>query len=138
MTEEETGVPEVKPATAAEILSVWGRGPKEPFDIPGAGRVWVHGLRDDEVIALFENAERDPDNPGEMKDPYLRAKLVQKCVRNAAGAPLFSEGDVMKIAGANRLQFVGVYSLCEKLSAIGGVADEEILKNYVATLTSGS
>ncbi len=129
---------EVKQATAAGIFAAWGQCPKEPFDIPGAGRVWVHGLRDDEVIALFENAERDPDNPAQMKDPYLRAKLVQQCVRNAAGGTLFSEGDVLKIAGAHRLQFVGLYSLCEKLSAIGGTADEKILKNFVATLTSGS
>jgi hypothetical protein len=127
-----------KPAAAADIFAVWGRRPTEPFDIPGAGRVWVRGLTDLELGDLYDQATRDPERPDRMKDPYFRAKLVQRCVVDAEGKPLFGEGDVMRIAGANRLLFAGLLALCEKLSAIGGAADEEILKNFAATLTSGS
>jgi hypothetical protein len=130
--------PIIKVAKAADIFAVWGRRPIEPFDIPGAGRVWVQGLTDLELSDLYDKAERDPDQPGRTKDPYFRAKFVQRSVVDGAGKPVFGEGDVLRIAGANRLLFADLIALCEKLSAIGGAADAEILKNFVATLTSGS
>jgi len=135
------GLPENQPtttpqaATAEEVLALRKVGaPKEPFDVPGIGRVYVHGLTNLESRQWRESCQLD-DN-GRISDPYADARLVIQCVRDEQGNRLFTERHVTQIVELPEFIVGKLVALCMKLCGIGAEADAEIAKNYAATVTA--
>ena len=128
-----TTIPKV--ATAEEVLALRKMGaPKEPFDVPAIGRVYVHGLTNLESRQWRESCRSD-DN-GRISDPYADAKLVIQCARDEQGNRLFTERHVTQIVELPEFIVGKLVALCMRLCGIGAEADAEIAKNYAATVTA--
>lgn len=127
------------PATADTILALRRRVPVEQHDMPDGRRVWVHGLTDHEVQQWYADCGKKRDEEGREKldDPFSDAKLLVRCLRNARGERLFTDAHLPQLIELPNFVKAPLVTLAMKLSAIGGRADEEILKNYAATLAGG-
>ena len=138
---EEIKVPKPPPnATADSVLAFCNRPPIEHHDMPDGCRVYVHGLSDYEVQQWLKECgkKRDEEGRERIEDVTADAKLLVRTVRDERGRPLFTDEKLTKLIELPNFVKSPLIDLATKLSAIGGKADEEILKNYAVTLASGS
>ncbi len=130
-----TDVCQTQTVTAEDLLSLRNRPPKEPFEIPGAGTVFVHGLSNLEAHQWRQSCDQ---KDGRIVDDYADAKLIVRCVRDEQGQRLLNETHTTKVVELPELIVKGLVDLCMRLCGIGADADEAILKNYRATVTGSS
>ena len=125
-----------KTVTAEDLLSLRNQPPKETFEIPGIGTIYVQGLSNIEAHQWRQDCKQD--DKGRIADDYADAKLIVRCVRDEAGQRLFSETHITQVVELPELIVKGLVEKCMKLCGIGADADAEILKNYAATVTGSS
>jgi len=138
---EEIKVPQPPPdATAATVMAFRNRPPIQSHDMPDGRRVYVYGLSDYEVQQWLKECgkKRDEEGRERIEDVTADAKLLVRTVRDANGKPLFTDEDLTRLIELPNFVKSPLIDLATRLSAIGGKADEEILKNYAVTLASGS
>jgi hypothetical protein len=132
MSEEQKQPPA---ATRESLLRLRNMTPREPYEVPGLGRVWVYGDRHlDARLWLEASRKESPDGP----DHYSDARAIVRSVRDEAGKPLFKAGDEMLIVEWPELVVQDLIKLYCKVNGLGPVADETIRKNFGTILTSGS
>jgi hypothetical protein len=148
MSEESKDVPveqdprETEPveATRESTMRLRRQRPREKFALPDGTFLWVCGLFPMEWED-WRNAcikRKDRDGVERMDDPLADAKLIVRCVRDSAGKCVYGERDLTLIIEWPQLVTVPLVSLCLKLNAFNGSADEGILKNFGMTLAGGS
>ncbi|MEN6424013.1 MAG: hypothetical protein ABFE13_01520 [Phycisphaerales bacterium] len=134
-------VPESSPqtATAESILAFRNRPPIEHHDLPDCRRVYVYGLTDLEVQEWYADCGKTKDDEGREKvdDRFGDAKLLIRCIRDAEGKRLFTTAHLPQLVELPNFVKAPLVNKAMKLSAIGGKADAEILKNYARTLAGG-
>lgn len=138
----------IEDATRDDVLALRNQRPREPFFLPTRQqrdgrpvwkRVWVYGLTQAEKKLWYESCARETGPHGEtITDPFGDEKLMVRCVRDAAGTPLFTDHDLRFLIELPPLVRTPLVELCMKLCAMGGRADEEILKNFAALLAGVS
>jgi hypothetical protein len=142
MAEEMKVSPEAAPpeATASTVLAFRNRPPVEHHDMPDGRRVFIHGLSDYEVHQWLADCgkKKEEDGGERIDDPTADAKLLIRAVRDGKGKPLFTDADITRLIELPNFVKAPLIRKAMKVSAIGGAADAEILKNYAATLAAGS
>lgn len=135
MTQETKTTTPPKPATRDSLMRLRNTAPREPFDVPGIGRVWVHGLKHLEAKQWHQaNQDLAKDGP----DSYVDARMLIKSVRDDAGKPIFKDGDEMLIVEWPEYIVQQLIGLCMRLNGFGKESDEELRKNFEKILASGS
>lgn len=141
MSEENKGLNESRDtapesATAESILAFRNRPPIEHHDLPDGRRVYVYGLTDLEVQEWYADCGKTKDDEGREKvdDRFGDAKLLIRCIRDAEGRRLFTTAHLTQLVELPNFVKAPLVNKAMKLSAIGGKADAEILKNYARTL----
>ncbi|MEN6427263.1 MAG: hypothetical protein ABFE13_18060 [Phycisphaerales bacterium] len=140
MSEDKTQVlenPVIPPeATTESVLAFRNRPPIEHHDMPDGRRVYVYGLTDLEVQQWYADCGKAKDEEGRERvdDRFSDAKLLVRCVRNAEGKRLFTDAHLPQLIELPNFVKAPLIAKGMKLSAIGGKADAEILKNYARTL----
>ena len=131
--EKEAGA--IVAATRESLMRLRHTTPREAFDVPGLGRVWVYGLKHLEAKAWHEaNRKLAEDGP----DPYSDARMLIKSVRDEAGVPLFKEGDELLLVEWPEYIVQKILSLCMQVNGLSKEADEGLRKNFEKILTSSS
>jgi hypothetical protein len=133
MAEQRTDIPVT--ATRESLLRLRNTAPKEPYDVPGIGRVWVHGLKHIEA-KQWHQAEKESAGAG--PDLYSDARMLVKSLRDEAGQPLFKSGDETLIVEWPEFVVQNLLTLCLKVNGLSKEVDEGLLKNFEKILTSGS
>jgi hypothetical protein len=124
----------VDEVTAEAIFQAGAAVKREPFDIPGAGRVWVHRISALEA----KNWGKDCRDDGENGELYADARLIQRCVHNAAGKRIFSLDQVTKIVSLGTDIVIPLAQLCLQVNGMGEAGREQILKNSKPTVAGAS
>jgi hypothetical protein len=143
---EEIKVPETRPAakppqaTADDFMVYRNARPKEPFMLPSGKQGWVWGLTPTEKRAWYDSCVkvREPDGDERIDDAFADVKLIIRSVRDEAGTLLFKDIDLMRMIEWPPIILAPLTALCMKVSAVGGKADPEILKNFAVMFMSGS
>ncbi len=125
-----------KTVTAEDLLSLRNQPPKEPFEFPGIGTVYVHGLSNLGAQQWRQSCSQDAQ--GRVNDDYGDAKLIVRCVHDSQGQRIFEDRHVTQIVQLPELFVCALVAQCTKLCGIGGDAEATILKNYGTTDTGNS
>jgi len=113
--------PEIMDATADSIFAVGCDVKHELFDIPGAGRVWIHRISNLDAKQWSKSIEEDDD--------YADAKLIQRCVHNSKGEKVFKIYQIPKIVTMGQDIVSGLIRLCLKINGMGDIGTAAIVKN---------
>jgi len=132
--------PEPPDARADDFMAYRHARPREPIMLPNGSRAWAVGLTALEKDEWYHSCKKTADERGieRITDPFSDAKLVVRSVRNSKGALLFGDTDLPRILEWPPVLLAPIVDKCIRVSAIGGRADEAILKNLAASLNLGS
>ncbi|MDX9780774.1 MAG: hypothetical protein RBT66_07030 [bacterium] len=114
--------------TRDELMKLRTGTVKKPYDVPGIGTVYVHGLKHIEAKQWRSAQTAD--------DVYGDAKMLIRSVRDAEGQPIFKTGDETLIVEWPEWIVQDLLGLCMEVNGIRD--DPELRKNFAATLASGS
>lgn len=124
-------------ATRDDLMRLRHAVPKEPFVIPGIGRVWLWGLK--HIEAKQWRAERDETRGSNgASDLYADAKILIRSIRDAAGKPLLTPGDELRVVEWGELVVTQMIGICLRLNGLSADSEEYLRKNFGAILTNAS
>jgi hypothetical protein len=133
-TTAEPAVKTIQDATAESIFEAGTSVKREPFDIPDAGRVWVHRISAREAKQWSKDCRDDGTN----SELYADARLIQRCVFDSAGRKIFAPVQVTRIVGLGADIVIPLARRCLAVNGMAEAGAEEILKNSAATVIGDS
>ena len=122
--------------TADAILKAAATPKRRPFEIEGAGKVWIHRLPACEARILFQSMTRDED--GKIDDQYDDAKMIMRCVRDDEGKQIFTKDHLTRIPTMGNDIVLALVNACLEINGMTAASREEIAKNSDATPGSDS
>jgi len=103
--------------------------PIEEMDVPGIGRVKVHGLGLGEKEEWEQNSFRVNIESSQMKISHADAQLLMRTVHDRHGKRLFAGEDMGRLLMVPAANLEPVLAVARRLSAIGKQAVKELVKN---------
>jgi hypothetical protein len=100
------------------------------------GVVFAHGLTRTEA-RLYRRAGQDAAGEG-GEDAYSDERLVQHCIRDAAGVRIFQDRHLTLLADMNEADFRALLLPCLEVNGFGRIGEEALRKNSGTTGTSAS